>query len=246
MTENYFAAPATGVKGGARPSHIPAKFWDDTTGSPRIEALARAYSDLERRAGSMVRVPGSNSHPDEIRNFYRAVGVPETSDDYIIDAAHEMVESDPEVNKRLHAAGFSQKQAQLVYDLAAERLLPMLHGLAEDYEARRNLEKIHSHFGGEDRWREVSRQLIAWGSKKLPQEVLRALGASFEGVLALHRMMVSEEPALGRGAGMGGENLDQEALTKLMEDPRYWRDHDPAIFNRVSEGFRRLYPDKRG
>ncbi len=156
-----------------------------------------------------------------------------------------LFESDPEVNKRLHAAGFSQKQAQLVYDLAAERLLPMLHGLAEDYEARRNLEKIHSHFGGEERWREVSRQLLAWGSKKLPEEVLRALGTSFEGVLALHKMMVSEEPALGRGVGMGAENLDQEALTKLMEDPRYWRDHDPSIFNRVSEGFRRLYPDKK-
>jgi hypothetical protein len=246
MTENYFAAPATGARGGARPSHIPAKFWDDATGSPRIEAMARAYSDLERRAGGMVRIPGSNSNPDDIRNFHRAVGVPEKPDDYVIEAAHEMVESDPEVNKRLHAAGFSQKQAQLVYDLAAERLLPMLHGLAEDYEARRNLEKIHSHFGGEERWREISRQLIAWGSKKLPQEVLRALGTSFEGVLALHRMMVSEEPALGRGAEMGGENLDQKALTKLMEDPRYWRDHDPAIFNRVSEGFRRLYPDKKG
>lgn len=246
MTENYFAAPATGVKGGSRPQHIPSKFWDDASGSPRIDAMARAYSDLERRAGSMTRIPGPNSHPDEIKNFYRVMGVPEKPDDYQIDAAHDLVASDPEVNKRLHEAGFTQKQAQLVYDLAGERLMPLLHGLAEDYESHRNMEKIHSHFGGEEKWREVSRQLLAWGRKKLPEEVLRAMGSSFEGVLALHRMMVSEEPALGRGVGMGGENLDQEALTKMMEDPRYWRDNDPAIFNRVAQGFRKLYPEKKG
>jgi hypothetical protein len=31
-----------------------------------------------------------------------------------------------------------------------------------------------------------------------------------------------------------------------MEDPRYWRDNDPAIFNRVAQGFRKLYPEKKG
>lgn len=35
----------------------------------------------------------------------------------------------------------------------------------------------------------------------------------------------------------------EEELRALMRDPRYWRDRDPAVLNRVSEGFKRLYPD---
>jgi len=39
------------------------------------------------------------------------------------------------------------------------------------------------------------------------------------------------------------DNLDMESLSRLMRDPRYWRDRDPAIVQQVTEGFRRLYPD---
>ena len=35
----------------------------------------------------------------------------------------------------------------------------------------------------------------------------------------------------------------EEELRRLMRDPRYWRDRDPAILTRVGEGFKRLYPD---
>ncbi|MBP5858455.1 hypothetical protein KAJ83_15650 [Marivibrio halodurans] len=38
-----------------------------------------------------------------------------------------------------------------------------------------------------------------------------------------------------------GRAPDEEALRRMMRDPRYWRDKDPAILDRVSEGFRRLY-----
>jgi hypothetical protein len=30
-------------------------------------------------------------------------------------------------------------------------------------------------------------------------------------------------------------------LNQLMRDPRYWRDHDPAFVNRVTDGYRKLY-----
>jgi hypothetical protein len=29
-----------------------------------------------------------------------------------------------------------------------------------------------------------------------------------------------------------------------MADKRYWRDHDPEIARIVSEGFKRLYPER--
>jgi hypothetical protein len=33
-------------------------------------------------------------------------------------------------------------------------------------------------------------------------------------------------------------------LYKLMRDPRYWRDRDPALIAKVTEGFRQLYPER--
>lgn len=35
---------------------------------------------------------------------------------------------------------------------------------------------------------------------------------------------------------------DEAALSQMMRDPRYWRDRDPELVARVTEGFQRLYP----
>ena len=73
----------------------------------------------------------------------------------------------------------------------------MIAAMAADYEADRELEKLVAHFGGEEKWREVSRQLLAFGQKSLPADVLLSLSSSHQGVMALYRMMKGEGPALG-------------------------------------------------
>jgi len=35
----------------------------------------------------------------------------------------------------------------------------------------------------------------------------------------------------------------ENSLRKTIDEPRYWRDGDPALTRFVSEGFKRLYPD---
>ena len=37
---------------------------------------------------------------------------------------------------------------------------------------------------------------------------------------------------------------DEGALRHMIRDPRYWRDRDPAILRKVSDGFKRLYPQE--
>lgn len=37
-------------------------------------------------------------------------------------------------------------------------------------------------------------------------------------------------------------NLEQ-SLRRTIDDPRYWRDGDPALSRMVSDGFKRLFPD---
>ena len=225
-----------------RPEHIPEKFWDPEAGTVRVDALARSYGELERKLGRMVPLPDSGE-PGAHERLLALLGRPATPDDYEIPTAHPLLGADPELNARLHAAGFTQKQAQLVYELAAERMLPMLQEGIEELEARREIERLERHFGSAEAWRDSARQIRTWAEANLPQQVRDVLATSYEGVLALHQMMRSAEPPLVAVAGQAGQQPDEKELHEMMRDPRYWRDRDPALIARVTEGFRRLYPD---
>ncbi|WP_420549042.1 hypothetical protein [Curvivirga sp.] len=54
-----------------------------------------------------------------------------------------------------------------------------------------------------------------------------------------HRdMEFYKEKHTGPQAASGSE----EALRKMMRDPRYWRERDPEMIEKVTKGFGRLYP----
>jgi hypothetical protein len=224
-----------------RPNSVPEKFWDRQNGTIRTDALLRAYLELERRMHSMVKVPGADAGDEELRSFRAALGIPDSPDGYQIASSHEMLSSDPTVNQRLHDAGFTADQAQLVYDLAHECLLPMLERMDGEYQQRQHLDRLRAHFGGDARWTETARQVSAWGKANLPGDVYQVLSRSPEGVIALERMMASGEPAMGRAQSAKDEAPSEAELKRMMQDPRYWKSRDPAFIDKVSSGFRRLY-----
>lgn len=205
---------------------IPDKFKDPSTGELKIDSLLTSYNELEKRLSKTPSVPKS---PDE----------------YCINCDHGYFSVDQDLNRKLHAKGFTNDQVQVVYDLAAEKLVPLVFQIAADYNAEREVEKLVQHFGGEDNWREVSRQLLAFGQKTLPADVLETLSSSYEGVLALHRMMRGEEPVLKKNQdGPQGTSQNELELQSMMRDPKYWRDQDPSFVAKVTEGFQKLYGRK--
>ncbi|MFC3126819.1 hypothetical protein ACFOD4_17275 [Pseudoroseomonas globiformis] len=219
---------------------IPEKFRDAETGKLRVDALLKSYRELEKRLSQRFAAPGKDA-PDEDRlRFRRAIGVPETAEEYSIEAKHELCGPDAAINARLHEAGFTCEQVQLVYDLAAERLLPLIAEAAADYEAQKQMSKLSEALGGEEQFRRVAPQIAAWGRANLAKPVFEALSTTAEGVLALHRMMGSGEPSLAREAD-APEAVDEAALRKMMRDPRYWRTREPEYVKRVTDGFKRLF-----
>ncbi len=209
-----------------RPSGLPEKFWDAEQGAVRTDALVKSYMSLEQRFGA---VAGDD--------------VPESPEGYKINGIEGITEADPDVNAKLHDAGFTQAQAQLVYDMAAEYLAPVLSEMATHFESQNQVERLAQHFGGEDKWRETAAQLKKWGETNFPEETFRSLSSTYEGVLSLHRMMAKGEPGFV-GDGAASSETTEAGLKQLMRDPRYWRDHEPGIVRKVKEGFQRLYPDK--
>lgn len=203
---------------------VPEKFKHPETGELQTDLLLKSYSELEKKQSGAPKLP-------------------KTPEEYPVNCDHGMFEPDMEINKRLHENGFNADQVQLVYDLAAERMMPMLKEVVAEFRAEREVEKLIEHFGGEETWRELSRQLLSFGQKNLPADVLDTLSSSYEGVLALHRMMkTGAEPRLaGRKSTPVQGGLDEAELSSMMRDPKYWRERDPSFVQKVTQGFESLY-----
>jgi hypothetical protein len=225
----------------ARPPGVPEKFWDREARAIRTDALLKSYVELERKLGSMVPLPGDDDQEGRER-LWRVLGVPAAAEDYQIEGRDELLQPTPEINARLHRAGFTQAQAQLVYDLAAEHVLPLIDDVAGELQATRDGERLAKRFGGDASWQNMARQIRAWGQANLAEDVYRTLAANYDGVLAMHQMMQAREPSVLQEANGAQSDLDEAALTRMMRDPRYWRERDAAFVTQVTEGFQRLYP----
>lgn len=236
-------APAAAAESAARPAHVPPKFWDAAGAQVRTDALLKSYQELERRLSTLTAPPPAGAaQPAERAAFLKALGVPDQPHDYAVNTDHGLFQADPQVNQRLHAAGLTPAQVQTVYDLAAERFVPLVREMAAQFEAEQQVRQLTDHFGGADKWREASRQMLAWGKKNLPASALDALSTTADGVMAIHKLMTAGEPTTLRAAPAAASG-DAADLHALMRDPRYWRDRNPELIAKVTEGFQRLYPN---
>ena len=164
--------------------------------------------------------------------------------DYQIVLHNKFLQVDQNVNKRLKEAGFTNAQVQLVYDLAAEIMIPKIQEVIEEFRAYRELSKLENYFGGEERFDEISRQISLWAEKNVPQEIYNSLNSSFYGVLALYNMMTSNEPKVMAKSAESQCGITEKKLKEMMKDPKYWRDGDKDFIKKVDDGFKFLYGDE--
>ncbi len=156
----------------------------------------------------------------------------------------EFLTIDEEVNKRLKQAGFTNEQAQLVYDLAAEIMIPKIKEVVDEFKLYKELAKLENYFGGEERFDEIARQISLWAEKNLPEDVYKSLNSSFYGVIALYNMMTSDEPKVMEKSGGAPDVITEKKLKEMMQDPKYWRDNDKDFIKKVNDGFKYLYGDE--
>src|SRR3954469_9445816 len=102
--------------------------------------LTQAAEPVPAPVSGAAPVPGTGSL--DRATLLSLLGVPDTPDGYCIDCGHGLFDADPVLNHKLHAAGFTPDQAQLVYDLAAERLVPMIQQIAFEFEAEREVARL--------------------------------------------------------------------------------------------------------
>ncbi len=158
--KNLLEASAAAEEKSARlPQGLPEKFWDAEKGEVKLTELIQAYNDLVARDSNLVET--------NLRN------IPESYDKYQINSPSPLLDVDDDILKKFYEKQFTNEQAQLVYDLAGERVLPVLGEMGVNFEAERQLEKLGKHFGGREKFNEISRQISAWAKQNVNPEVYK-------------------------------------------------------------------------
>jgi hypothetical protein len=224
-----------------KPDGLPDKFWDMDAKEIRLDALVKSYLELEKKMSSGASVNYDDA--DMQARFLTAAGVPATADEYQIAIKDNLFDPDPELNTRLHAKGFNPEQVQEVYDIAVEKMIPMIMDIAAEFQADKEIDRLINHFGGQDQWREASRQMLTYGQKHLKPDVLKGMSSSYEGIIALYKMMQSDEPQTMGAKGKAMSSNGEKDLQSMMSDPKYWRDKDPAFIAKVTDGFKNMYAE---
>ena len=202
---------------------VPEKFLDKD-GNVNVNDLAKSYIALEKKLGA----------PKE--------GIPGDANGYQIHLKNPLMMVDEEINKRLFALGLTNEQVQGVYDIAADFIIPQIEAMTEQLSADKELKALEDEFGGAERFNEIARQLSAWGEKNLDSKTFNTLATTKDGIMTLYRMMQEKQEApVMAGKSQLNAKDDEMTLRRLMQDPKYWKEQDPELVQRVERGFRRLY-----
>lgn len=207
---------------------IPEKFKKED-GSVNVDALLKSYLALEKKLSGMG--------DEKNRNF-----PPEKPEDYQIEIHSRFMKNDPEINRRLFELGLSNEQAQGIYDLAADKIIPVIETLSETFKNEKELSELENAFGGAEQFNSIARQISNWGEKNLDARIFETLASNKDGIMAMYRMMCqAQEPNVLPRSQETTVSDTEESLKRMMQDPKYWKQQDPELIKRVEAGFKRLY-----
>lgn len=214
-------------KKAEKSNELPAQFYDES-GEIILDKLIEDYLSLVERDGNLVE--------QSVRQL------PNSYEEYDIKINNPIFQRDDEILKRLFDNGFTNNQVQMIYDLADQEITPMLDEMTIGFEAQKQKDKLISHFGSNEKFEEVARQISVWAKENIQPEIYEVLGSTYEGVLSLYKMMSSDEPSLGKNSAVPGA-ITEEKLREMMKDPKYWRDKDKTYISQIQKGFEKLYPN---
>jgi hypothetical protein len=214
---------------------IPEKFLNEN-GELNTDALVKSYCELEKKIGGMISVPNENSDDDVKQKFNHAIGVPDNANDY----PKNNLFDDESVREKFHQIGLTAKQVEQIYNIAEEFLQPTLSNLFQLQIETNAINELKNFFGSEQKMKDAMKEINAFGEKFLPKDAFDELCSTPQGIQGVYKMMQSMEPEVLTDESVN-ENLSDDDLRKMMQDPKYWRDHDSEYIRKIENGFRKLY-----
>lgn len=184
----------------------------------------------------MVSVPTPDSDESVKQKFNHAIGVPDDVKDYPTNSLFD----DESVRKKFHEIGLTSSQVEKIYAIAEEFLQPTLKNLFELQNQTNAINELKKFFGDDEKMNNALREINTFGERFLPHDAFDELCSTPQGIQGIYKMMQSMEPDVLTNKNET-ENLTDEALRKMMQDPKYWHDHDEEYIRKIENGFKKLY-----
>lgn len=214
---------------------IPQKFLNED-GTLNTDSLLKSYNELEKKIGTMVSIPNSESDDATRERFNRAIGVPDDVSEYPTD---EMFDNDS-VRQKFRDIGLTCNQVEQIYKIANEFLSPVLSELFLMQNETKAMMELKNFFGSTEKMNDALHAIDAFGNKFLPHDAFESLCATPQGIQGVYKMMQSMEPNVETQKNEN-QNLTDDELRRMMRDPKYWRDSDPEYVRKIENGFKKLY-----
>ena len=162
--------------------------------------------------------------------------MPDSAAEYPVNAMFD----DDAVREKFREIGLTCRQVEKIYSIAEEFLTPVLNELFAMQSENGAMAELKNFFGGDEKMIDAMRAINAFGEKFLPRDAYESLCATPQGIQSIYKMMQSMEPDV-RTEKNSSENLSDDALRRMMRDPKYWRDADPEYVRKIENGFKKLY-----
>ena len=214
---------------------VPEKFLNED-GTLNTDSLLKSYNELEKKIGTMVSIPNSESDDATRERFNRAIGVPDDASQY---PTNDMFD-DESVRQKFREIGLTCNQVEQIYKIANEYLSPVLSELFSMQNETNAIAELKNFFGGTEKMNDALHAIDAFGNKFLPHDAFDALCSTPQGIQGIYKMMQSMEPHVETQKNEQ-ENLTDDDLRRMMRDPKYWRDADPEYVRKIENGFKKLY-----
>ncbi|MBQ2005348.1 MAG: hypothetical protein II219_00895 [Alphaproteobacteria bacterium] len=191
---------------------------------------------MKKKIGTMITVPNEKSD-ETIRNqFNRAIGVPESADEY---PTNELFD-DENLRKKIHEIGLTSPQVEKIYSIADEFLSPILTEIFSAQHEQSAMHELKNFFGSIEKMNDALHAINEFGTRFLPHDAFDALCATPDGIRGLYNMMQSMEPNI-EIQNSSDKDLTENELRRMMCDPKYWRDNDVEYIRKIENGFKKLY-----
>ena len=215
--------------------NIPEKFRQED-GTLNADALIKSYTELEKKIGTMISVPDENSDESAVCRFRRAIGVPESPDEY---PQNEFFD-DENVRQEFYEIGLTTNQVEKIYDMAQKFLSPMVSEILSVEQESNAMSELKKYFGSDEKMYDAFVAIKSFGERFLPADAFAELCATPQGIQGVYRMMQSMEPSVQTDSS-DAKILSDADLRRMMRDPKYWRDHDEEYVRKIENGFKKLY-----
>lgn len=91
-------------------------------GLDSADALATAYNQATSKMGSMISVPGDSATDEDRAKFRKAIGVPDSADDYKLEGVEGLTDEQRKAFREYaHGMGYTEDQARQALSMQAER-----------------------------------------------------------------------------------------------------------------------------